>query len=149
HNCRHQLGAGGEGMRSKLRAPLPALPTSRAPMRRVASAHFAVGNNERGSGCTALSSIKGTREGRGIVMMRVLVVLLLVLGAPGVRIAQAQQLQPPTLLGVGTGAGGGTAACSDGQDNDGDGIADYPGDAGCDSPSDTDESGDDHAFVTG
>ncbi|WP_348674658.1 OmpA family protein [uncultured Abyssibacter sp.] len=33
------------------------------------------------------------------------------------------------------------AICSDGIDNDGDGVQDYPGDKGCESPDDNDESG--------
>ena len=32
-------------------------------------------------------------------------------------------------------------ACADGVDNDGDGVQDYPGDKGCDSPEDDDETG--------
>lgn len=32
------------------------------------------------------------------------------------------------------------AACADGQDNDGDGVTDYPGDPGCDSSTDTSEA---------
>jgi hypothetical protein len=44
--------------------------------------------------------------------------------------------------GAGGASGAGGLACEDGVDGDGDGVADYPGDAGCDSPHDDDESGD-------
>lgn len=46
-------------------------------------------------------------------------------------------------------AGGGSFACNDTLDNDSDGISDYPGDAGCSSPFDNDESGDATVVITG
>lgn len=65
----------------------------------------------------------------------------------------AQTLSGGSLSGGSIGAaagsgGGGSFACNDGLDNDGDGITDYPGDAGCSSPSDNDESGDSKVVVT-
>jgi hypothetical protein len=43
--------------------------------------------------------------------------------------------------------GGGSFACNDGADNDADGVADFPADAGCSSPTDNDESGDNTIIV--
>ena len=50
------------------------------------------------------------------------------------RVEAQTPLTPPQLLSDGQVAVGGLA-CSDGVDNDADGVADYPGDAGCSSPS--------------
>lgn len=49
---------------------------------------------------------------------------------------EANNCSPATIVTVG---GGSPAACVDGQDNDGDGLVDYPQDPGCDSAVDTDE----------
>lgn len=72
------------------------------------------------------------------------VLMLLILTTPSM--VAAQRLEPPVLLGTNASS---SPACSDGLDNDGDGVADYPGDMGCGSPYDSDESGDNLVIIYG